>query len=63
VSSSHYLPDVSQHLIRRFEGCFVEQVDKEDLDLANHLAGQKHKFLKISFNTVAELMDCKAALK
>jgi DNA polymerase epsilon subunit 1 len=63
VSDNRHLLEVSQHLIRRFEGCIVEQVDKEDLDLANHLVGRKHRFLKISFSTVAELMDCKAVLR
>ena len=38
-------------------------MDLEDLDLANHLSGKKHKFLKISFGTVNELMEARNELK
>ena len=56
-------PEISACLLKRFEGCKVEQVELEDLDLANHLSGKKHKFLKISFHTSGELNDAKKALK
>ena len=56
--------ELSQHLTKRFEGsCRVEVVEREDLDLPNHLSGLKHSFLKIIFGTVSELMDAKAVLK
>ena len=54
--------ELTQHLRKRFEGCRVEQADKEDLDMPNHLSGKKHRFLKMSFGTVQELMDAKSQL-
>jgi DNA polymerase epsilon subunit 1 len=63
VKDSRRLIEISQTLQKRFEGCRVEQADLEDLDLANHLSGKKHRFLKISFGTVSELMDAKSALR
>lgn len=57
------LTEVAQHLLKRFEGCRVEVVVFEDLDLPNHLGGRKHSLLKMSFGTVAELMDVKSALR
>ena len=35
----------------------VEMVDKEDLDLKNHLSGLQQTYLKVSFATTQELMD------
>ena len=35
----------------------VEMVDKEDLDLKNHLSGLQQTYLKVSFATVQELME------
>ena len=32
-------------------------VDKEDLDLKNHLSGLKQRYLKVTFATVQDLMD------
>lgn len=60
---NYRFPEISACLIKKFEGCSVEQMDLEDLDLANHLSGKKHKFLKISFGTVNELMDARNELK
>jgi hypothetical protein len=57
------LPEIAACLLKRFEGCKVVQVELEDLDLANHLSGKKHKFLKITFNTSGDLNDAKKALK
>ncbi len=54
--------EMTQHLQKRFEGCVVEVVEKEDLEMPNHLTGKRHKFHKISFNTMAELMDAKQQL-
>jgi DNA polymerase epsilon subunit 1 len=55
--------ELMSHLQKRFEGCKVEQAEKEDLDMPNHLSGKKHKFLKLSFRTVSELMDAKNSLR
>ena len=49
VKDLRRLTEVSGHLLKKFENCVIEQIDLEDLDLANHLSGKKHKFLKISF--------------
>ena len=43
---------------RRFEkrvNLKVELVEKEDLDLANHLSGLRGKFIKLTFDHVDEL--------
>lgn len=34
-------------------------VDKEDLDLPNHLVGLKRRYLKLQFATVEDLMKAK----
>lgn len=55
--------EISQHLAKKFEGCQIEQVEREDLDLPNHLSGKKHSFIKISFSSVNELMEAKSTLR
>lgn len=56
--------ELSQHLAKRFEGsCRTEMVEKEDLDMPNHLSGKRHTFLKLSFSTVSEMNDAKAVLR
>ncbi|GLJ44675.1 hypothetical protein SUGI_0939260 [Cryptomeria japonica] len=56
--------DVEAYLRRRYEGHIsdIEVVDKEDLDLKNHLSGLYKTYLKISFDTVQELMHVKSDL-
>jgi DNA polymerase epsilon subunit 1 len=51
--------DVEAFLRRRHEGKIhdVVMVDKEDLDLKNHLSGLKQRYLKVIFATVQDLMD------
>jgi len=51
--------DVEAFLTRRYEGkvAQVELVQKEDLDLKNHLSGLKQTYVKVSFATVQDLMD------
>ena len=51
--------DVEAFLRRRYEGKIhdVEIVDKEDLDLKNHLSGLTQRYLKVVFATVQDLMD------
>ncbi|KAK9279688.1 hypothetical protein L1049_013368 [Liquidambar formosana] len=56
--------DVEAYLRRRYEGQIaeIEIVDKEDLDLKNHLSGLRKSYLKISFDTVQQLMNVKSDL-
>ncbi|KAL2635827.1 hypothetical protein R1flu_007306 [Riccia fluitans] len=56
--------EVDAYLRRRFEGqiASIQVVEKEDLELKNHLSGLRHTFLKISFNTVQELVSVKSEL-
>ncbi|CAG9465602.1 unnamed protein product [Pedinophyceae sp. YPF-701] len=58
-------PDVEAFLRRRFEGVIkdCEVVEREDLDLKNHLAGVKRRLLKVSFHNVQGLMDVKKAVQ
>ncbi|KMT05520.1 hypothetical protein BVRB_7g176430 [Beta vulgaris subsp. vulgaris] len=53
--------DVEAYLRRRYENDIanIEIVEKEDLDLKNHLSGLRKTYLKISFNTVQQLMSVK----
>uniref|UniRef100_A0A8C3L7G5 DNA polymerase epsilon catalytic subunit n=1 Tax=Chrysolophus pictus TaxID=9089 RepID=A0A8C3L7G5_CHRPC len=50
--------EVSSFLAKKFQGKIakLETVPKEDLDLPNHLVGLKRHYLKLSFNTVDELV-------
>ncbi|XP_050220537.1 DNA polymerase epsilon catalytic subunit A-like isoform X2 [Mercurialis annua] len=56
--------DVDAYLRRRYESQIadIEIVEKEDLDLKNHLSGLHKRYLKISFSTVQQLMDVKRDL-
>ncbi|KAI4373579.1 hypothetical protein MLD38_011693 [Melastoma candidum] len=53
--------DVESYLRRRFEGQIadIEIMEKEDLDLKNHLSGLQRPYLRISFDTVQQLMNVK----
>lgn len=53
--------DVEAYLRRRYEGQIadIEIIQKEDLDLKNHLSGLRKSYLKISFDTVQQLMTIK----
>jgi DNA polymerase epsilon subunit 1 len=48
-------------LSRKFSGLLagIDIIDKEDLDLPNHLIGMKRKYLKLRFYTVDDLMKAK----
>ena len=50
--------EVTTFLSREFAGRIIkiETVEKEDLDMPNHLAGLKARFLKLSFYSVDELV-------
>lgn len=63
VKDVRRLSEISAILLKKFEGCKTEQIELDDLDLQNHLSGKKHKFLKISFSTVNELMEAKNEIK
>lgn len=64
VSDAKKLMEVSNHLERKFDGrARIEIVEKEDLDMPNHLSGKKNKLLKLNFNTVTDLMDIKSQLR
>ncbi|XAR60114.1 DNA-directed DNA polymerase [Bertholletia excelsa] len=56
--------DVEAYLRRRYESQIaeIEIVEKEDLDLKNHLSGLHKAYLKISFDTVQQLMHVKSDL-
>ncbi|KAK2968075.1 hypothetical protein RJ640_000490, partial [Escallonia rubra] len=53
--------DVEAYLRRRYEGqvADIEIVEKEDLNLKNHLSGLQKTYLKLSFDTVQQLMNVK----
>jgi DNA polymerase epsilon subunit 1 len=63
ISDGKRVVEVTQHLLKSFEGCKVSPEEKEDLDMANHLTGKQHKFLKISFATVNALVAAKKKLR
>ncbi|KAH0625488.1 hypothetical protein JD844_015027, partial [Phrynosoma platyrhinos] len=52
------LNEVSSFLSKKFQGKIakLETVPKEDLDLPNHLVGLKRNYIKLSFNTVDDLV-------
>ncbi|CAB1097507.1 unnamed protein product [Ectocarpus sp. CCAP 1310/34] len=64
VKEERHIQDCIQCIRRRFEDSAVEVtvVDKEDLDMPNHLSGKLRRFLKLSFHSVADLMEVKRAL-
>ncbi|KAK3514779.1 hypothetical protein QTP70_030670 [Hemibagrus guttatus] len=53
--------EVSSFLSKKFQGKIakLETVPKEDLDLHNHLVGLKRTYIKLSFNTVDDLVKVK----
>ncbi|WOK95843.1 DNA polymerase epsilon catalytic subunit A-like [Canna indica] len=53
--------EIEAYLRRKYEGQIadVDIVDKEDLDLKNHLSGLQRSYLKLSFDTVQQLMHVK----
>jgi DNA polymerase epsilon subunit 1 len=40
----------------------IDYVDKEDLDLVNHLSGKTQKYLKLSFKNIQDLMSVRGEL-
>ncbi|EDQ91191.1 uncharacterized protein MONBRDRAFT_15015, partial [Monosiga brevicollis MX1] len=56
--------EVDQYLKRKFDKHIakIELVDKEDLDLDNHLIGLKQPYLKLTFNNVQDLQLTKSKI-
>ena len=52
---------MSSFLSRKLSGRLagIELLEKEDLELANHLVGLKGRYLKLRFHSVDELMKAK----
>ena len=63
ISDPRRMMEITNALLKRYEGCKVQAVEREDLDLPNHLSGKKHPFLKMSFGTTNELNDAKNQLR
>ena len=53
------------YLEKRFEGLLssVQECEKEDLEMMNHLSGKRGSFLRLSFRTVSQLMDVRKTLQ
>uniref|UniRef100_A0A3P8WLR8 DNA polymerase epsilon catalytic subunit n=1 Tax=Cynoglossus semilaevis TaxID=244447 RepID=A0A3P8WLR8_CYNSE len=53
--------EVISYLSKKFQGkvAKLEIIPKEDLDLPNHLVGLKRSYIKLSFNTVDDLVKVK----
>lgn len=63
IKDTSRLNEICQHLEKKFETCKTLPIQKEDLDLANHLSGKKNQLIKLSFSTVKDLMDVKSELR
>ena len=63
ISDDSRSTEIINFLTRKFEGCVALLEEKEDLDMPNHLSGMKHKFIKLVFNTVGELVDARNQLR
>ncbi|OMJ24716.1 DNA polymerase epsilon catalytic subunit A, partial [Smittium culicis] len=57
--------EVEEYLKRKFEGVIVDAqiIDKEDLDMANHLTGKRRICIKLLFNNIQELMSVRKTLQ
>lgn len=58
------MQEVISLLTRRFETVILDTkiIEKDDLDMLNHLSGQKRSFLKVSFRNVNDLMTVRKVL-
>ena len=52
---------MTSYLSRKLSGHLsgIQMIDKEDLDLPNHIAGLKSRYLKLQFATMEDLMKAK----
>ena len=57
-------PEVEEWCRRQFEGLVkgVKKVEKEDLQMPNHLLGYRRSFLKLSFANVSDLLSVRKVL-
>ncbi|KAI9666717.1 MAG: DNA polymerase epsilon catalytic subunit [Bathelium mastoideum] len=57
-------PEVEEWCRRQFEGLIkaVKKVEKEDLQMPNHLLGYRRSFLKLSFVNVGDLLSVRKVL-
>lgn len=57
--------ELATYLNKKFTGMIaaIETLEKEDLDLPNHLTGLKSKYIKLSFHNVKELLKIKQQLQ
>lgn len=56
--------EVEEYIRRRFENTVesIQRVQKEDLDLPNHLSGAKRPYLKLSFRNTSDLLAVRKVL-
>ena len=56
--------EVEEWCRRKFEGLLkaVKRVEKEDLQMPNHLLGYRRPFLQLSFHNVGELLEARSSL-
>ena len=62
VDDDRRIAEVANQLQSRYNGCKVDIVEKEDLDMQNHLSGRKRKLLKLVFLNVTNLQEAKSSL-
>ncbi|KAM3572228.1 hypothetical protein VYU27_005762 [Nannochloropsis oceanica] len=64
LRDDRYVAEVTQLLQRKFDqvGMTIVACDKEDLDMPNHLSGKLHRFLRLSFSNVSDLMEVRSVL-
>jgi len=57
--------EVTAALERKFEGLIagISTVEKEDLEMLNHLSGRRREYLQLRFRSVGELSTVKGQLK
>lgn len=56
--------DVEEYIRRRFENTVesIQRIQKEDLDLPNHLSGARRPYLKLSFRNTSDLLAVRKVL-
>ena len=61
---AHNYREIIFYLNKTYEALVshLDYVDKEDLDLVNHLSGKTQKFLKLSFKNIQDLMTVRNEL-